>query len=54
LLSFEGVQGIVLQAVFVVHLCLVLPADLLVNYYMHTCMHVCMSLLFKMVTTLEY
>ena len=54
LLSFEGVQGIVLQAVFVVHLCLVLPADLLVNYFMHTCMHVCMySLLFKMVTTLE-
>ena len=42
LLSFEGVQGIVLQAVFVVHLCLVLPADLLVNYFMHTYMHACM------------
>ena len=42
LLSFEGVQGIVLQAVFVVHLCLVLPADLLVNYFMHAYMHVCM------------
>ena len=32
LLSFEGVLGIVLQAVFAIHLCLVLPADLLVGY----------------------
>lgn len=32
LLSFEGLLGIVLQAVFAIHLCLVLPADLLVGY----------------------
>ena len=45
LLSFEGVRGILLQAVFAIHLCLVLPADLLVSYlsyilqsYIHTCL----------------
>ena len=33
LLSFGGRTGIILQAVFVGHLCLVLPADLLVSFY---------------------